>query len=182
MAENVTLARPYAEAAFQLAKGQSALTAWSSALAQLATVASSPQMEECISSPRLAPAQIATLCLEVVSKDFQSALSIEQENFVRVLADNERLGVLPEISSLFEQLKHGFEGVKEAEITSAFALDPAATKILVADLERKFECKIQATVKVNPELIGGVRIAIGDEVIDASVRGKLASMAIALKN
>lgn len=182
MAENVTLARPYAEAAFQLAKSGNALTAWSDALARLSAVAARPEMEECIGNPRLSPEQLAQLCLDVAASDVKLALSSDQQNFVRVLADNDRLIVLPEISELFNQLKHGQEGVKDAEITSAFALDDATLKTLVADLERKFECKIQATVKVDAELIGGVRIAVGDEVIDASVRGKLAVMATALKN
>jgi F-type H+-transporting ATPase subunit delta len=182
MAENVTLARPYAEAAFQLAKSGNALAAWSDVLSRLSAVAARPEMEECIGNPRLNPVQLAQLCLDVAASDAKSALSADQQNFVRVLADNDRLIVLPEISELFNELKHGHEGVKDAEITSAFALDDATLKTLVADLERKFGCKIQATVKVDAGLIGGVRIAVGDEVIDASVRGKLAAMAIALKN
>ena len=185
MAENVTLARPYAEAAFQLAKGEkslSALAAWSDVLSRLSAVAARPEMEECIGNPRLSPVQLAQLCLDVAGSDAEAGLSADQQNFVRVLADNDRLIVLPEISELFNQLKHGHEGVKDAEITSAFVLDEATLKTLVADLERKFGCKIQATVKVDAELIGGVRIAVGDEVIDASVRGKLAAMATALKN
>jgi F-type H+-transporting ATPase subunit delta len=182
MAENVTLARPYAEAAFQLAKSGNALAAWSDVLSRLSAVAARPEMEECIGNPRLNPVQLAQLCLDVAASDAKSALSADQQNFVRVLADNDRLIVLPEISELFNELKHGQEGVKDAEITSAFALDDATLKTLVADLERKFGCKIQATVKVDAGLIGGVRIAVGDEVIDASVRGKLAAMAIALKN
>ena len=185
MAENVTLARPYAEAAYQLAKSDkspSALAAWSDALSRLSAVAARPEMEECIGNPRLSPAQLTQLCLDVVAADAKSGLSADQQNFIRVLADNDRLIVLPEIAELFNELKHGHEGVKDAEITSAFALDDATLKTLMADLERKFECRIQATVKVDAELIGGVRIAVGDEVIDASVRGKLAAMAIALKN
>ena len=106
MAENVTLARPYAEAAFQLAKGGNALSEWSGALTRLAAVAASPEMGECTGNPRLAPAQLIQLCLDVTGE----ALSAEQQNFVRVLVDNERLGVLPEISELFEGLKHGHEG------------------------------------------------------------------------
>ena len=185
MAENVTLARPYAEAAYQLArsdKSPSALAAWSDVLSRLSAAAARPEMEECIGNPRLSPAQLTQLCLDVVAAGAKSGLSADQQNFVRVLADNDRLIVLPEIAALFDDLKHGHEGVKDAEITSAFALDDATLKTLVADLERKFECRIQATVKVDAELIGGVRIAVGDEVIDASVRGKLAAMAIALKN
>jgi len=101
---------------------------------------------------------------------------------VRVLTSNDRLQVLPEIAELFESLKNGAEGVRTAEVESAFPLDDAAVKALVADLEKKLNAKVQVTVRVVPELIGGVRIAIDDEVIDASVRGKLAAMATALKN
>lgn len=177
MAENVTLARPYAEAAFQLAKGSS-LAAWSAALGSLAAVAGTAEMQDCVANPKLQPEQLHQLIVGVAGKD----ISAEQQNFVRVLVDNDRVNVLPEIAQLFEDLKNGHEGVKDADVQSAFPLDDAATKALVADLERKFQCKINATVTVVPELIGGVRIAIGDEVIDASVRGKLAAMATALKN
>ena len=179
MAENLTLARPYAEAAFQLAKSANALSAWSGSLAQLAAVTSRPEMVESIGNPRMTPSQLTKLCLDVVS---DSALTTDQQSFVRVLVENQRLGVVSEISSLYDQLKHAHEGIKDAEITSAFALDDATLKALVADIERKFGCQVQATVKVDATLIGGVRIAVGDEVIDASVRGKLAAMATALKN
>lgn len=182
MAENVTLARPYAEAAFQLAKGANALSAWSDVLSRLSAVATRPEMEDWIGNPRLSPAQLAQLCLDVAAPDAKSSLSVDQRNFFRLLVDSDRITVLPEISKLFDGLKHGHEGVKDAEITSAFAIDEAILKTLVADLEHKFGCKIQATVRVDAELIGGVRIAVGDEVIDASVRGKLAAMATALKN
>lgn len=182
MAENVTLARPYAEAAFQLAKGGSALPSWSKVLSQLSAVAGTPEMVECIGNPRLSAEQVAQVCVDVAASGGKLDLSADQRNFVRILADNDRLVVLPEIAALFEDLKHGHEGVRDAEITSAFALDDATLKNLIADLERKFGCKIQTTVKVDADLIGGVRIAVGDEVIDASVRGKLAAMATALKN
>ena len=180
MAENLTLARPYAEAAFQLAKSAGNLPAWSASLANLATVTASEPMAESIGNPRMSPAQLTQLCVQVVSGS--GALTAEQENFVRVLVDNQRLTVLAEISAMFDQLKHAHEGVKDAEITSAFALDGSTLDALVADLERKFGCRIQVSVKVDATLIGGVRIAVGDEVIDASVRGKLAAMATALKN
>jgi len=90
--------------------------------------------------------------------------------------------VLPEIRDLFVALKNEHEGVKEANIVSAFPMDDATLKALVADLEARFKAKLNVTVSVDPELIGGVKIAVGDEVIDASVRGKLANMAAALKN
>lgn len=177
MAENVTLARPYAEAAFQMAKGSS-LAGWSSALGSMAAVAGTAEMQECVANPKLQAEQLTQLFVGVAGKD----LNAEQQNFVRVLVDNDRVNVLPEIAQLFNELKNSHEGTRDADVESAFPMDDAATKNLVVDLERKFQCKINATVKVVPELIGGVRIAIGDEVIDASVRGKLAAMATALKN
>jgi F-type H+-transporting ATPase subunit delta len=178
MAENVTLARPYAEAAFQLAKGASALPAWSQVLGRLSAMSGSAQLQDCASDPRLAPEKLATLFVGLAGDNIPA----EQQNFVRVLVDNDRLHVLPEIASLFEELKNAHEGVSEAHVESAFPLDAAAVQSIVSDLEKKFSRKIQVTVSVVPELIGGVRIAIGDEVIDASVRGKLAAMATALKN
>lgn len=177
MAENITLARPYADAAFQLARATSALGPWQQALDRMAAVAADAQMVECISNPRLLPAQVSQLFLDVVG-----SVSAEQQNFVRLLVDNDRLQVLPEIRDLYVELKNGQEGVQEADIASAFPLDDATLKNLVAELEARFKCRIQATVSLDPELIGGVRIAVGDQVIDASVRGKLAAMATALQS
>lgn len=178
MAENVTIARPYAEAAFQLASAGNALGPWSEALDRLAVVAADPQMRDCIADPKLQPQQLAGLFLDVAG----AGLTAEQQNYVRVLVDNERLQVLPEIRDLFVALKNEHEGIKEAKITSAFPMDDATLNALVADLENRFKAKLNVTVSVDPELIGGVKIAVGDEVIDASVRGKLANMAAALKN
>ncbi|CAG0949259.1 F-type H+-transporting ATPase subunit delta [Rhodocyclaceae bacterium] len=177
MAENITLARPYADAAFQLARTTGALGPWQQALDRMAAVAADAQMVECIDNPRLQSSQVAQLFLDVIG-----TVSAEQQNFVRLLVDNERLQVLPEIRDLYVELKNGQEGVKEADIASAFPLDDATLKNLVAELEARFQCRIQATVSLDPELIGGVRIAVGDQVIDASVRGKLAAMATALQS
>lgn len=177
MAENVTIARPYAEAAFALAKSGGALAAWEGALARMAAVSADAQMSECIADPRIAPAALADLFMDVAGD-----LNVEQKSFATLLVEKHRLAVLPEISELFGQLKNAEEDTREAIVSSAFPLDDAQMKNLVADLERKFGCKIKATVEVAPELIGGVRIALGDQVIDASVRGKLAAMAVTLKN
>jgi len=177
MAENLTLARPYADAAFSLAKAGKALGRWSEALNRMAAVVVDPQMQACVCNPRLTAPQVLAFFIDVVGN-----LTAEQKNFVHVLIDNERLGVLPEIRDLFIELKNDFEGVRDAEIESAFPIDNATLAQLTADLETRYRCKIKSTVTVNPDLIGGVRIAIGDQVIDASVRGKLAAMATALKN
>ncbi|MCX8017276.1 MAG: F0F1 ATP synthase subunit delta [Rhodocyclaceae bacterium] len=177
MAENVTVARPYAEAAFALAKAEGALADWQAALERMAAAAADPQMGECIADPRIAPEALNALFQSVVGE-----LSAEQRNFATLLVENRRLTVLPEIRALFAGLKNAQEGTREALIRSAFPLDAAQLAGLVADLEGKFGCKIKATVEVEPELIGGVKIALGDQVIDASVRGKLNAMAALLKN
>ncbi|MGL1833527.1 F0F1 ATP synthase subunit delta [Rhodocyclaceae bacterium SMB388] len=178
MAENVTIARPYADAAFELAKGAGALGPWSEALERLAAIIIDPAMKQCISDPQLSDDQVHGLIVEVAGP----VLDPDMQNFVRLLVENERLTVLPEIRDLFVSMKNGHEGVKEADITSAFPIDDASLAKLQADLEARFKAKLNVQVRLDPELIGGVRIAIGDEVIDASVRGKLANMAAALKN
>ncbi|MFL6648353.1 MAG: F0F1 ATP synthase subunit delta [Sulfurifustaceae bacterium] len=176
MAESLTLARPYAEAVFALARDENALAGWEGALARMALIAQDPRVHDVIGNPKIGPDQLAQLFIDVTG-----GLSDSQKNFVRTLVDNERLAVLPEIHTLFVELKNRHEGVKQAHITSAFPLDDAALKQLVAELEPRFKCRLEATVDIDPELIGGVRIAVGDEVIDASVRGRLATMAAALK-
>jgi len=178
MAENVTVARPYADAAFELARGAGALGPWSEALGRMAAVAADPSMRACINDPKLSEEQLYSLFLDVSG----NGLTPELQKFVRVLVDNERLQLLPEIRDLFVDYKNEHEGVLEAEIASAFPLDDAALTRLKADLEQRFKKQLQVKVSLDPELIGGVRITVGDEVIDASVRGKLANMAAALKN
>lgn len=178
MAELVTIARPYADAAFALASGAGALGPWSEVLDRLAAIAATPEMKNCINDPKLAADDLVQLMIDVGG----DKLGEEHKNFVRVLVENERLQLLPEIRDLFAERKNDHEGVKDAEITSAFPLDEAALAALTKDLEARFKAKLNVTVSVDPELIGGVRIAVGDEVIDASVRAKLANMATALKN
>ena len=178
MAENVTIARPYAEAVFKAALAGNALASWADALAAMAAVAVDPQMRACADDPHLAPKDLAQFFINVLGGN----LCAEQQNFAQILVDNDRLAVLPEVHRLFVDLKNAHEGTKDANVASAFPLDADALSKLVADLERRFACKIAATVEVDPELIGGVRISLGDQVIDASVRGKLAAMRVALQN
>ena len=178
MAENLTLARPYAEAAFALARSGDGLPSWSNAIQRISSISSRPEMRECIGNPRFSPTQVASLCLDVAG----GGLTTDQQNFVRLLVDNGRLDVLPEVAALYEDLRNAHEGIRDAEVSSALPLGDAALAELVAGLEKRFECRIRASVRIDPELIGGVRIAIGDEVIDASVRGKLAAMATALRS
>ncbi len=177
MAENLTVARPYAEAAFQLAKESGALAEWHAALQHMAAAAADAQMLECIADPRVAPAALTELFMGVAGN-----LGEAQKNFAAVLVDGHRLSLLPEISTLYGDLKNAYEGSRNAVVSSAFPLSDEQVAILVGDLQKKFGCTIKATVELAPELIGGVRSAVGDQVIDASVRGKLAAMAVSLKN
>lgn len=177
MAESVTIARPYAEAVFRTAKEAGTLAQWSTRLSRLSLVAQDKEVAEIIGNPKLSTAQLADLFISL-AEDNDQVLA----NFIRELAENERLGVLPEVASLFEEAKSKEEGVKEAVIETAFPLDDAQVAALVPTLEQHFKTRLAARVLVAPELIGGVRVAVGDQVLDTSVRSKLESMAAALKN
>jgi F-type H+-transporting ATPase subunit delta len=178
MAENATIARPYAGAVFGLADKAGALARWSEALGAMARVASHPDMAAWIAHPKLSPRQLYDLFLSLCPQD----LPTELLSFVRLLIANDRLALLGEIREQFLKLKDRREGVVEAEIRTAFRLDNAQLSALVADLERHFKLRVQPRVTIDKELIGGVRIAVGDAVIDGSVRGKLEEMAVALKS
>jgi len=131
---------------------------------------------ELVGNPRVTTEQVAGLIADAAGQ-----LSAEQTNFVRVLAANERLDVMPEIATAFEALRNAHEGVLDAHIGSAYPLTDAQVDDIVATLASKYGKRVKASVTVEPDLIGGVSIRIGDEVIDASVRGKLAQVASAMK-
>jgi F-type H+-transporting ATPase subunit delta len=175
MAEALTLARPYAEAAFKLARESSSLPAWADALARLASVAQSSQMVGVLGNPRLSDKQVAGVVSETAG-----TLTDIQKNFVTVLAQNERLNVLPQIASHFEGLKSGAEGSVNAEVSSAYPLSNEQLADIVVTLEKKYGKKVHATVVVDASLIGGVSIRVGDEVTDVSIRGKLAQLRTSL--
>lgn len=176
MAELQTIARPYAEAAFKLALEAGKLQGWSDALARLATVAGNDTARSLITSPSVSHRKVADTLSEVAGQ-----LDDEQKRFVRVLTDNERLPALAEISVLFNDLRNAHEGVLEAHVQSAFPLVDKQIKDITQLLSQRYGKQIKVDVQVDPALIGGVSIRVGDEVIDASVRGKLAHMAGALK-
>ena len=178
MAEARTVTRPYAEAVFKLARADNTLPAWSDMLQLTATVASDERIRALIGNPKIPAKRLSELLLSICG----DKLSSEGRNFILLLVENRRVEILPQVSELFEQLKSQHEGVLEANIASAFAMSDVQLKDLVLNLEAKFKRKIEAKVSVNPELIGGVKVEIGDEVLDASVRGKLEAMAIALKS
>ena len=176
MAETATLARPYAEAVFRLADAGGSLAAWSVTLRVLAQAAAHSDMQECMAKYDLSSAQLQQLFLSLASGE----LSAEAKNFVQLLIEYDRLTLLPEIFEQFETLKNEREGVVDAEISTAFELDAAQLAGLVADLEKRFKRKINPQVSIERELIGGVRVVVGDEVIDGSGRAKLDAMAAGL--
>ena len=176
MAEVTTLARPYAEAVFKLADQSGGLANWAAVLARLTEAAGNADLHAAISDPKIPSDKLVDLFVATVG----GTASAEVSNFLTLLARNGRLALLPQIHDQFETMKRDREGVLQAEITSAFAMDDAQLASLVSDLETKYNRKITPHVTVDKELIGGVIIAIGDEVIDASIRGKLQHMATAL--
>jgi len=177
MAEPSTIARPYAEAVFRLADAQGKLAEWSGVLANLAAVASDERIRAAIGDPNLSAAKIAGLFISVLS----GKLSGDAENLVRVLAENGRLDVLAEVREQYEALKNEREGVVEAEVYTAFEMDAAQLADLVARLEKNTGRKVKARVSVDKELIAGVKIVLGDKVIDGSARAQLGALENALK-
>jgi F-type H+-transporting ATPase subunit delta len=177
MAEPSTVARPYAEAAFKLADEGNALAKWSEMLASLALVAQDARVRASMSDPNLSDDQVAGIFIAILA----GKLSAEGENFVRVLAHNKRLELLPLIREQFEALKNEREGVVLAEVQSAFELTEAQVADLVQRLEKKTGRKVRTQVHLNKDLIGGVKVMLGDKVIDGSARAQLAALETALK-
>lgn len=175
MAELATIARPYAEALFRVAQSGD-LQAWSDLVSDMAQVAAVPELTALASNPRVTDAQVAETFMAV----FKTPLSGEAKNFINALIENGRLSMLPEICAQFQALKNAQQGSADAEIISAFAMTEAQVAELIASLQKKFGRKLNPTVTVDQSLIGGVRVVVGDEVLDTSVRAKLQQMQIAL--
>lgn len=175
MAELATIARPYAEALFRVAKSAD-LTAWSSLVNEMAQVAGNPDFQGFAHNPKIAHADVVSTFLSAV----KSPVSAEAHNFLVMLIENGRLSLLPEIATQFLALKNAQEGAADAAIVSAFAMSAEQVSALIGTLERKFGRKLNPVVTVDPSLIGGVRVVVGDEVLDTSVRAKLQQMQVAL--
>ncbi|HSD82266.1 MAG TPA: F0F1 ATP synthase subunit delta [Anaerolineae bacterium] len=177
MAEAVTIARPYAVAVFRLAKEKNALAKWSEMLSLAAGVAADDQMRNLVEDPKLASADLERLFLSICGDKIDASGT----NLIKLLVEYGRLALLPEIAAAYEELKAQDEGTLEAEITAAAKLDDTQVKTLVSQLQARFGKKVEASVKVDPEIIGGIKIVVGDTVIDASVRGRLQELAYTLK-
>jgi len=173
MAELATIARPYAEALFKTAGKDLAGTAtW---LDELAAIASNVQLQHYAGNPTVTSAQTFEV-ISGVAKNMPEAA----KNFLRAVIDNGRLSVLPEIANQFRVLKNTQAGSSDATVYSAFALEGAALADLATTLEKRFGRKLNLKVELEPELIGGVRVVVGDEVLDTSVKARLEQMKVAL--
>ena len=140
-------------------------------------IAADTQIRAIIEDPKLASADVERLFLSVSG----DRLDETAQNLIKLLVEYGRLALLPEVAAAFETLKAQDEGTLEAEITAAAKLSDAQVKTLVSQLQIKFGKKVEATVNLDPEIIGGIKIVVGDTVIDASVRGRLQELAYTLK-
>lgn len=177
MAEAATIARPYAVAVFRYAKEKKALANWSEMLAFVSAVVADARVSALIDDPKMTAAELEKLFLAIAG----DKLDAGAVNLIKLLVEYGRLSVLPQITEIFEGLKAEDEGTQDAEITSPVKLDDTQVKKLVSRLEAKFNSKINAHVVVDPELVGGLKIVVGDTVIDATVHARLQDMAYALK-
>lgn len=178
MADLITLARPYAKAAFEVALESDALDRWSSMLSVAATVSSIDNVAALLSSPRLSAEQLARVLIDICGDSLDS----KGQNFIRLLADNKRLKLLPEIAANYEILKANQRRSVEVEITTAFEVSQESSDRLAQALKDRLKRDIRLSSKVDQTLIGGALIRAGDTVIDNSIRGKLKKLAEAMNS
>jgi F-type H+-transporting ATPase subunit delta len=176
MAELITLARPYAKAVFDAAQDQKAIDHWDQALAFVATVAADKEVKNILANPGLSEQRKAELFIDCFEEPLPEAL----RNFLLILAENKRLGLLPAVSDLFRLYRADLERTVSLEVSTAFELTTEQQQKLIDALSKKLERKVELETSVDQSLIGGVIVRTGDLVIDASVRGKLARMARAM--
>ena len=177
MAELATIARPYAEALFSSAGADAA--ALKPQLDGLAALAANPELRQFADSPKVAAVQVFDVVAGVaLSKGLQ--LDVKIGNLLRAVIDNGRLAALPEIAAQYQALVNSRSGISDATIQSAYPIDGGQLADVVATLEKRFNRKLEATVEITPELIGGIRVIVGDEVLDTSVKARLEQMKTAL--
>jgi F-type H+-transporting ATPase subunit delta len=174
MAEIATIARPYAEALFKASGAQPAELA--AQVQAMADVAGDAQLRSFADNPKVDDEQVFELITAVV----KGALSDAAKNLLRTVIANGRIAALPEIASQFHALVNASSGVSDATVYSAFDIAPAQLAEVVHALEARFKRKLNASVVLEPELIGGIRVVVGDEVLDTSVKARLEQMRVAL--
>ena len=174
MAEIATIARPYAEALFKASTADLAGTAvW---LDEFAMMAGNPQLQQFADNPKIAASQV----FDLITGLSKAALPVAARNFLQTVIDNGRLSALPEIATQFRALKNARSGSSDAVVHSAFPIEGAALADLAAVLEKRFGRKLNLSVALDASLIGGVRVVVGDEVLDTSVKARLEQMKAAL--
>ena len=178
MAESITLARPYAKASFEVALAAGELSPWSQSLKLLASVAANDTVRKTMLSPALTAAEQASMLINLCGNE----LMPKAGNLIRLLADNKRLQLLPEISELFEALTANQEMTVDVELSTAFELNKDVVKKITQALQTRLNREIKLHTRVDKHLIGGAVIRAGDTVIDSSVRGKLTKLAEAMNS
>jgi len=173
MSDNTTAARPYAQAVFETAQADSSQLKWSELLSFLTSVVNNEAMNEALDSPHIGAVEKGELLIEVCGGEITEA----NRNFVKLLAENGRLKLLPEITELYEQLRAKAESKIEAVVTSAYQLSDAQQKAMIEALKKKLGCDVTLVTEIDETLIGGAVIRAGDLVIDGSVHAKLADLA-----
>jgi F-type H+-transporting ATPase subunit delta len=177
MAERTTTARPYAKAIFALARKGNTLAATSASLTRAAEVVSDPRVHALLGSPHVSAAQLAELVIGVTGAGLDPGLEEGVRNFLTLLAQNRRLGFLPEIGALFEQMKSEVENAVDVEVTAATPLTPDQESRYVAALQKKLGRSVRLHTKVDGSLLGGAVLKAGDLVIDGSIKGRLERLA-----
>lgn len=176
MAESITIARPYAQAAFEEAQKQGDLKGWSEMLAGLAAVTENAEVGGLIANPKVGKSTLADLMIAIAG----ASIGTQQKNFIRVLADNQRLAVLPEIFSSFEALRAEAEKTVNAVVESAFELSAAQQEKIASVLKKRMGREIRLSCNIKQDLLGGIVIRAGDKVIDGSAITRLGELATAL--
>ncbi len=176
MSDLIKLARPYAKAAFQLALADSALAEWDSMLIDAKTIAANTDVRELISNPGVSQTKVAGLLIEAGADRFTDKFA----NLLKVLAENDRLSLLPEISAMFRRLKQAEEKQLAVKVVSAVALSDDQKERMQTALAKRFDRNIELNAIVDSALIGGAVIHAGDMVIDGSLRGELNKLAVQL--
>ena len=178
MAELKTVARPYAKAAFEVAREQGQVAEWANMLSILATATTEPKLKNALQNPAFSAQEKATALADVCNE----VITEQGKSYLLSLAYNKRLTLIPAISELFEQFKLNYEKAVDVVVTSAFALTTEQEQTLAASLGKKLDRNVNLTSETDASLIGGVVIRTGDLIIDGSVRGKLAKLAEAINS
>lgn len=174
---NVAAARPYAEAILARALETDGLDRWSDTLEFISAVLESPDIVRIITDPRIPSDQVVALLLDIV----RDRCDEDGQNLLRILVENRRLAIVPEIANTFAQLKREQQGVLQVQVRSAYALNDEQANILAVALKKRLNRDIKICSQQDPDLIGGVIIHAGDLVIDGSVRGQLNKLAYQLR-